>query len=103
MKTFKNFGKKSKSRRGESLAELLIAVIIVALGCLLIATMYAASMSINIEAKKSDDGFYDALTEMEFSGGDGVNASVRLTDGEGDNIEIPVKQYGNDGFSSYRK
>lgn len=61
----RKFIRKLKSRKGESFVEILIAILIVALGSLLIATMYNTSMDLNITASQQDDDYYKAVSEME--------------------------------------
>ena len=68
MKNLKRIGK-TRTRAGESLVEILIAILIVALGCVVIATMYSAAMNMNVEASRQDDEFYEAMSEMEIFGG----------------------------------
>lgn len=56
---------KAMSKKGETLAEILIAILIIALAAGLFATMYAASMSINTAARQEDEKFYQAAKELE--------------------------------------
>ena len=57
--------RKFRSRRGETLAEVLIALFIIALAALLLATMSTASAGINLTARRKDDEFYEALSRVE--------------------------------------
>ena len=54
-----------RAQKGETLAEVLVALLIVALAALLLASMAAVSNSINIAARQKDDALYAALTAVE--------------------------------------
>lgn len=103
----KPFIRKLKSKKGESLAEILIAILIIAFGCMLIAAMYSASMSMNLDAQDADKDFYDAITKMESmgSGDKSGDLTVGITDENGatEKGDIKVDRYGSGGLSSYRK
>ena len=60
--------RKLKSRRGETLTEILIAIFVTALAICLLAGMVSASMSINSKVREADageNGFYPALSAVE--------------------------------------
>lgn len=61
----KNILKKLKSRKGETLVGILMAILIIALSATLFAAMHNASMNINLSARKQDEALYDAVTELE--------------------------------------
>lgn len=54
-----------RAQRGETLAEVLVALLIIALSSMLLATMVTVSAQINITARQKDDTFYAALSEVE--------------------------------------
>lgn len=102
--------KKLKNKKGESFVEILISVLIAAFGCLLIATLYSAAMSLNVQASKMDDNFYKSISEMEqmFDGQAQINDKkdhkVTVTeDGGGDPFEDGVYVYGDGGNYAYRR
>lgn len=56
------------SRRGETLTEVLVAILVVSLSIVLLTGMVNASMSINAQMRKMDggeDGFYHSLANAE--------------------------------------
>ena len=54
-----------RRRRGETLAEVLVALLIVSLSTLLLAAMVTASAGVNLTARQKDEKFYDALSKVE--------------------------------------
>lgn len=54
-----------KRRAGESFSEVLVALLIVALASMLLASMYSASGAIDANVKKQDKDFYDELSAVE--------------------------------------
>ncbi len=100
--------KKLKNKKGESFVEILISVLIAAFGCLLIATLYSAAMSLNVQASKMDDNFYKSISEMEqmFDGqaqiNDDKDHKVTVTeDGGGNPFEDGVYVYGDKDGGNY--
>lgn len=99
------FGK-LKDRRGESFIEILIAILIVAFGCLLIATMYTSAMNLNIDASQKDSDFYKAVSEMEqmFSDKSGTSGEAVFQDKNGNEFKEGILMYGGDGANAaYRR
>lgn len=95
---------KFKSKRGETFVGILVAILIVALSAGLFATMYNASMNINLSAQKQDELFYNAvgtLEEMEKS--DNTTTSYGQLQYSSDNhIEsVDVEYLTQDGLSVY--
>lgn len=92
---------------GESFAEILIAIVIVALGCVVIATLYTSAMSMNMRASQQDDKYYESLSQMEqmFDGGSSVQeGDAIITETEtGKEFKVPIKIYGDDSNSAYRR
>ena len=98
--------KKLRSRRGETLSETLVAVLIVALSTVILATMTAASARLDRSADQVTAQFYDELTAAEAcNDDDGAPGSVRLSGAlAGGNTDVPVTFYGlEDGLTAYRR
>ena len=60
--------KKLTSRRGETLTEVLVAILVVSMSIVLLTGMVNASMSINYQMRELDggeDGFYQSLADAE--------------------------------------
>ena len=64
-KTLQN---KLHSRRGESLTEVLVAMLVIALSVLLLAVMVTVAGSINAQTRRRDEQFYADLTDAETFG-----------------------------------
>lgn len=96
--------RKIKSKRGETFVEVLIAILIVAFGCMVIAVMYTTAMHLNLKAAERDDEFYATLTETEqmLEGEPTGSGQVVLQDEKG-NLEVTVETFGNDENGAYRK
>lgn len=79
--------KKLRARRGETLAEVLVAVLVTAASICLLTGMVNASMSINMKLRAVDggtDGFYPSLSEAEthvFNHSDDDPITVKTTGG----------------------
>ncbi len=100
----KNVLAKIRSRSGESLAEVLVAMLIILLAALLLMSMVSASGNIDMQVKEQDSSFYDALSRLEKKAGAGETGKVvTVTDETGTKIEIEVKVYTQDGMRAYEK
>lgn len=99
----RNLIKKIKSNSGETFIELIIAILIVAFGCMLIGTLYTSSLNMNITAKNKDDAYYSDLNDMTASDKSYGEGKITITDDEGDFITVDVDVYGSDDLTSYRK
>lgn len=97
--------RKLQSKRGETFVEILIAILIVAFGCVLIATMYAAAMNMNVKASKQDDDYYGALSEIEqmFDGEAKARGKAVLTDKSGNTVTDSIDTFGNDKNAAYKR
>ena len=103
----KNVLAKIRSRSGESLAEVLVAMLIILLAALLLMSMVSASGNIDMQVKEQDSSFYDALSQLEQKAGtESATGEVTVTaDGAGTpfEIKIDVKVYTQDGMRAYEK
>lgn len=102
----KKFLRKLKNKKGESFVEVLISVLIAAFGCLLIATLYSAAMSLNVQASKMDDNFYSDISKMEQMFEEGTTSetgSAKIEDSEGGKLDVSIDKFGNDSNSAYKR
>lgn len=111
----KNIMKKLRSNRGESLVEVLCAILIFTLSSVLMYSMVMAANDINATAKKADDEHQAQMEIAEKAEGAGVPGTVAMTvkDTAGNSITtiVNVKIYGtgvtssgvSDGLYSYFK
>lgn len=96
---------KLHSQQGETLVELLAAILIATLSVSLLLSGIAVSSNINQKAEKADESFYDALTAAEnrthlVNDEIASNPSVRIRE-NGRTVDIPVQVYGNEGLYTY--
>lgn len=113
----KKLFRKLRSQRGESFVEILVAILIVAFGCMLVASMYTSSMNLNLSAAKNDKSYYEALSDMEkmpklpdgTKTPDEIKRTAVLTeldeDGNPTSTEFTsrVYSYGNDDNAAYTR
>lgn len=93
----KNILKKLKTRKGETLVGILVAILIIALSAGLFAVMYNASMSINLSAREQDEKLYDAVTQLENKSGSKVDKA------DGGEIKIEIHEANEDGTAGAKK
>ncbi len=96
---------KWKNRRGETLTEVLVAILVVGASIALLSGMVNASMSINSQVREldmGDNGFYRGLTDVEthvFTVADDP-ITVKTTGGPGTVTFSHVYSYTPEGKSS---
>ncbi len=93
-----------RSRAGESFAEVLVALLIVALAALLLAGMYSASSALDKNAMESDKKLYEAVTKLETTTEPGTTGHVTIS-GEAPTASdptIPIEIYTEDGLTAYQ-
>lgn len=98
--------RKLKSRSGETLAEVLVAILVVAVSTSLFLGMVAVSARINRQAVKADARFYRAMSllecfEAEEEAVEQRNGSLRV-EGSGVSEELPVTVFYGDDMVSYQ-
>lgn len=98
--------RKLKSRSGETLAEVLVAILVVAVSTSLFLGMVAVSARINRQAVKADARFYRAMSRLEcFEAEEEAveqrNGSLRV-EGSGVSEELPVMVFYGDDMVSYQ-
>lgn len=80
---------KLKDRRGETLAEVLVAILVVGASIALLSGLVTTSMSINHQVREMDmgeGGFYSALSAVEthvYNPGTDAAVTVKATGGPG--------------------
>lgn len=89
---------KLKSKSGESISEVLVALLISALAIVLLASMIAASTNMVMKSKSKMKDYANAENSIVERSGDGESGSVQivdsnnnpvvLTDGAGTGIEV---------------
>ena len=100
----KNTFQKLKSKRGETLVGILVAILIVALSAGLFAAMYTVSMNINLSAREQDEAFYEAvgtLEEMEKSDNTTTSDGQLQYSSDNHSENVNVEYLTQDGLSVY--
>ena len=91
---------KLRSSRGETLVEVLAAVLVATLSVGLLMGGVAASAGINRQADRSDEAFYETLTAAESRTGTSASGNVLMAEGA-ESISLPVLVYGGEDLWSY--
>lgn len=98
--------KKLSQNRGETLVEVLAAVLIASLAITLLFGGIMASVNLNRSAKTSDETFYADLSAAERQTDDEDKVSsiiVTVKDSDGNGPELTVTVYGGEAVRSYAK
>lgn len=109
----KKLAQKLHSARGETLVEVLAAVLICSLAVLLLVSYATAAARIDKRAQEGDEAYYAALNAAEEHAGVTVkdsetpaspapgNVAVAVKDDPAKATTLPVLYYGGDGVYSY--
>ena len=115
MKKAANAPRSRRWRSGETFIEVLIALLIVTLATLLLASMSTVSGSINLKARQNDERFYEALSKVEAMDSDAVVTDSALGDAKTFTVTIKDKDvsssdtnvdvyiYEKDGLAAYKE
>ncbi len=94
--------KKLKSAKGESLAEMLVALLFVALALIMMATMINSASRITMQSRQATRDFYDGLNKLDssaFASDTEPTASFKDSSGNavsiGPGADFKVTVYGN--------
>lgn len=96
---------KFRDRRGETLVETLCAVLVLALGVALLATMISASSRLDQKTDQAAADLYQSFSGAEkmTPGADSTEGTVSVQVGDGTAKTIPARFYGDsDQVVSYR-
>jgi hypothetical protein len=94
--------KKLKNKKGETIVELLAAILVGTLSVALLAAGIAAAGHIESQADQSDTEFYEALSEAEAKTTPSISGAVATVREGARTVSIPIDVYGSDGVWSYR-
>ena len=96
---------RSRRNKGESFVEILIAILIVAFGCVILATLYSSAMDLNLTAAKKDDAFYDSVSQTEqMFDSESTGKGTVIIEGEGeDEVTVSIKTYGDEDNAAYKR
>lgn len=99
--------KKLRSSRGETLTEILAAILVCGFSIMLLVGMITTSMRINSSAREMDGVFYEALSDVEthtFAATDDPCAVKLSQSGPGSTLptlSLPVRGYTQNGLTVY--
>lgn len=91
---------KLNSSRGETLVELMAAILVAALSVGLLLGCVTASVNLNRQAKETDGSFYQDLTAAEAQRSPVRTGQVSVTE-DGQTVDLPVQVYGSGELWSY--
>ena len=96
---------KLKSNSGESIAEVLVALLIASFGLLLLATMITASVRLIQNGDEYMNNYYENINRIEERSGDGKEGSAKLMSQSENlcNITYYVYSYNNKDIVSYKR
>lgn len=97
--------RKLKDSRGETLVELLAAILIAALSVAVLFTCCMASAEMGRETRDADKEYYELLSQAERQDTpetDPDNVTVQVQNGSA-TAKITVKLYGGEDLYSYKK
>ena len=81
--------KKLKSAKGESLAEMLVALLFVALALIMMATMINSASRITMQSRQATREFYSGLNTLDNpASGSGTEATASFKDSSGNAVSI---------------
>ena len=96
--------KKLKSAKGESLAEMLVALLFVALALIMMATMINSASRITMQSRQATREFYSGLNTLDnYASGSEATASFKdssgnaVSIGAGADFKVTVSGNGKDG------
>ena len=89
--------RKLKSQKGETLIEVIAAILILSLGAATFAGMVTFASSINGMTARRDDGFYENVSKTEQMQGDEDTVLV----GVGEDTLSGIRRVQNGGFYAY--
>ena len=85
----KKIAKKLRSQTGESIAETLIAVLVIAVALTMLAAMISATADMVKKSEKKMDDYYTANTALEtLSGGTSMSINISPDSSEGGSSSI---------------
>ena len=96
----KHIKKKLKSCAGESLAETLVAVLVIALALTMLAGMITATTNIVTKSRNKMNDYYEENARLEKMTGEKKNLLLDITGTEAEKIEVSVTAFTNEEFSN---
>lgn len=77
-----------RSTRGESLTEVLAAIVVSGLAILMLATVIAAAANTNRQSSEQMDKYYKASNELVANVASGLSGTVTLNDIDGNTVRL---------------
>lgn len=100
----KKIARKLRSRRGETLTEMLVSIVILGLSIAMMATMIITSTKITERSTAKDSEYRDQLSAAEAQKTSSAKGNVTIEDSSGaKKVDIQVDIFGDDGeLKSYK-
>lgn len=98
--------KKLRDTRGETLVEVLAAILVASLSVTLLFSCVMASSNLDVQAKSVDEDYYQALSAADGQNGTAKNSdevTIASEDKEDVSKDITVDIYGGEGLYSYSR
>lgn len=94
--------KKLKSENGESIVEVLAAILIASLSVAFLTASVMTAVNMDRAAEAADAGYYESITAAETKALPDGDGKVTIQ-GSGKNKDIEIQFYGGDDMYSYQK
>lgn len=96
--------KKLRSRRGETLVESLVSILIIALSSAMFATMVTTAVNINLKTETATAEFYEEFAAAEDTNATPESATITLNGiGISGSVQVDLYKADNGALASYRK
>ena len=99
----KRLTQKLRSRRGETLTEMLVSIVILGLSIAMMVTMIITSTHLAEQSTEKDKDYRDQLSAAEKQEGEGKSGTVKITTtDDSTGVSIEVKVFGEDADGSLK-
>lgn len=97
--------KKLRDDRGETLVEVLAAILVASLSVALLFSCVMASSDLDVKAKSVDEDYYQALSAADGQEGASSSGQVTISSKDKENVskDMTIDIYGGEGLYSYRR
>lgn len=97
--------KKLRDDRGETLVEVLAAILVASLSVALLFSCVMASSDLDVKAKSVDEDYYQALSAADGQAGEPSSGQVTISSKDKENVskDMTIDIYGGEGLYSYRR
>ena len=90
---------KLRSKRGETLVEMLVSIVLLGLSISIMSVMVATAYNMNMAAREADEKYYSDLSAAEAKNNKVDTVKVSISDGT-KTVDIKVDIFGGDSLRS---